>query len=215
MKKLFFVLLVLTTVFSGCKKDEPEAVLDREKFIGSYTGTKTLTVNYNGQNYNPTVTSVTEMAKVFGKEVARFMENDGTQKFIDACLNTRNSSFLIVESRDDLVTSKQKSGTWMHRILALKFAAWLNPDFEVWIYYTVDKMIYEFAQELENSIGESILLQRQQDEIKNKLAKESSEFMEYLTIEQKIINSRTRRRLATKNKFKEVEDLFSQKNKED
>ncbi len=158
--------------------------------------------------------NATEMAKTFGKEVARFMENDSTQKFIDACLNTRNSSYLGLENREDLFTSRQKSGTWMHRILALKFAAWLSPDFEVWVYMTIDKLLYEFAQEIEDSISESIKLQREQDAIKNKLAKSNPEFLEYLTLGQQINNSRTRRRLATKNKFKEVEDLFSNVNEE-
>jgi hypothetical protein len=35
--------------------------------------------------------------------------------------------FLQLKSIDDLIVSRQKSGTWMHRVLAIKFAAWLNP----------------------------------------------------------------------------------------
>ena len=30
--------------------------------------------------------NATQMAKIFGKEVARFMENDSTKNFISACL---------------------------------------------------------------------------------------------------------------------------------
>lgn len=156
--------------------------------------------------------NATEMANAFGKKVTHFLENESTENFILACLNSRNSDFLGVKNREDLVSGKQKSGTWMHRILALKFAAWLNPDFEVWVYLTIDKLLYEFAQEIEDSINESIRLQREQDSLKNKLAKSSPEFLEYITLDQQINNSRTRRRLATKNKFREVEDLFSQSN---
>lgn len=158
--------------------------------------------------------NATEMAKVFGKDVFQFTRIDGTKEFLKSCLKPQFCGLLGLENESDLIISTQKSGTWMHRVLALKFAAWLNPDFEVWVYLTIDKLLYEFAQEIEESISESILLQRQQDDLKNKLAKESPEFMQYLTIEQKIINSRTRRRLATKNKFREVEDLFSQKKEE-
>jgi hypothetical protein len=32
----------------------------------------------------------------------------------------------------------------MHRILALKFAAWLDPDFEVWVFITIDKILNEY-----------------------------------------------------------------------
>jgi hypothetical protein len=86
--------------------------------------------------------NATQMAKIFGKEVKHFNENDKTEKFINACLISRNSDLLNVKKREDLIYSKQKSGTWMHRILALKFAAWLDPDFEVWIYSTIDKIIF-------------------------------------------------------------------------
>ena len=30
----------------------------------------------------------------------------------------------------------------MHRILALKFAAWLDPDFELWVYNTIDNILF-------------------------------------------------------------------------
>ena len=68
--------------------------------------------------------NATQMAKVFGKLVGHFLENESTKKFINSCLNNRNSDYLGVKTREDLVDSKQNSGTWMHRILALKFAAW-------------------------------------------------------------------------------------------
>ena len=69
---------------------------------------------------NKMMVNATEMAKVYGKEVARFMENESTKKFISSCLKTRNSAFLNVKSEDDLYQSRQKSGTWMHRVLVLK-----------------------------------------------------------------------------------------------
>ncbi|SFG87420.1 KilA-N domain-containing protein [Pontibacter chinhatensis] len=33
------------------------------------------------------------------------------------------------------------SETWMHKILALKYAAWLNPSFELWVYKQVEKLL--------------------------------------------------------------------------
>ncbi len=157
--------------------------------------------------------NATEMAKAFGKEVARFMENDSTKNFIDACLKTRNSSFLGVESRDDLVTSKQRSGTWMHRILALKFAAWLSADFEVWVYLTIDQLLFGFATEIEDSISESVKLEKRKNALMNKLAKESAEFNEILEINQELERSKNRRRMATISKFKEkTRTLFSNDN---
>lgn len=50
--------------------------------------------------------------------------------------------YLNIEKEEDLIVSNQKSGTFMHRILALKFAAWLNPRFELWVYATIDKLMF-------------------------------------------------------------------------
>lgn len=157
--------------------------------------------------------NATEMAKVFGKDLYQFTKSDHAKAFMESCLKPAFAGLLGVENESDLIISTQKSGTWMHRVLALKFAAWLNSDFEVWVYLTIDRLLYEFANEIDDSINESILLQKQQDAIRNKLAKENPDFMEYLSIEQKIINSKNRRRNATINRFRERSaDLFSNMN---
>ena len=85
-------------------------------------------VEFELNNKNVMV-NATQMAKVFGKEVKHFNENGSTKNFIDACLKSRNSDLLGIKNEEDLIISRQKSGTWMHRVLAIKFAAWLNPDF--------------------------------------------------------------------------------------
>lgn len=122
---------------------------------------------YNGKvvgfeiNEKNVMVNATQMAKVFNAEVARFMENKGTQNFIEACLKTQNSSFLKVNSKEDLVVSKQKSGTFMHRILALKFAAWLNPDFEIWVYSTIDNLLFGSYLDDEKNLKEIARIQTQ------------------------------------------------------
>jgi len=105
-------------------------------------------LNYNGsviefevQNENVQV-NATEMAKIFGTQVNEFLSNNNTKLFINECLKNGNSRFLGIENEEDLIVSKQKSGTWMHRVLALKFAAWLNPAFELWIYRTIENLIF-------------------------------------------------------------------------
>ena len=98
---------------------------------------KTEVCNFNGNaitfvtNNESMMLNATEMAKIYGKQVNEFMSNDGTKAFIKSCLKNGKSRFFNVEKEDDLVISRQKTGTWMHRVLALKFAAWLNPEFEV------------------------------------------------------------------------------------
>jgi hypothetical protein len=120
-------------------------------FDYTFNGTD-ITFERKGRNV---MVNATAMAKIFGKEVKHFNENESTKRFIQSCLKSRNSDFLNVESIEDLIVSRQKSGTWMHRVLALKFAAWLNPDFELWVYSTIDHILFGYYNELEDSLVKS------------------------------------------------------------
>jgi hypothetical protein len=53
------------------------------------------------------------------------MSNETTKKFIESCFKKREFPFFNIEKEEDLYVSRQKYGTFMHRIFALKFAAWL------------------------------------------------------------------------------------------
>ncbi len=51
-----------------------------------------------------------------------------------------SDSFFMTE--EDILQTKGHQGTWMHRLLALRFAAWLDPEFEVWIYVVIDNILF-------------------------------------------------------------------------
>lgn len=157
---------------------------------------------------NGMMINATEMAKVFGKEVARFMENDSTKNFITACLKTRNSSFLGIEKEEDLYVSRQKSGTFMHRVLALKFAAWLNPDFEVWIYSTIEKLLFGKHVEREHSFERTLTLQKEMNMLKDKPNKTGEDFERYLELNGLIQREKFVRSALTKESINEMQDLF-------
>ena len=72
--------------------------------------------------------NATEMAKPFGKRPQNFLQNEQTKEFISV-LEKRycNSSNEIIK----VLQGGQTQGTWMHQKLALKFAGWLNPEFEL------------------------------------------------------------------------------------
>lgn len=106
-------------------------------------------------NEKNVMVNATEMAKLFDKQVESFMRNENTQNFISECLKNENSRFLGVEKEEDLFISKQKSGTYFHRILALKFAAWLSPKFELWVFKTIDEIIFGKAKLVGTKISEA------------------------------------------------------------
>lgn len=130
--------------------------------------------------------NATEMAKIYNKNVKDFLRNEQTKSFISSCLKRENSPFIKVENKDDLVISKQKSGTWMHRILALKFAGWLDSDFEFWVYSTIDKILFDYYQRLEDSLKGSAKRKHEIDKIRQKLRQDDLYMkLEQLELEEK------------------------------
>jgi hypothetical protein len=126
--------------------------------------------------------NATQMAKIFMKDVPDFLILKQTKEFILECLNNQNSGYLLVENEDDLVTSVQKSGTWMHRILALKFAAWLNPAFELWVYCVIDDILFGHYRELEAMLRKSADTRNKIDELREQL-REDPRFTELENLE--------------------------------
>lgn len=85
------------------------------------------------------------------KEVTKFFENDNTKEFISALiseekLDTQNSAYVKSKARLD-----RGGGTWMHPILFIKFAMWLNPRFEV----QVIKFVYDQMIRYRNDAGDA------------------------------------------------------------
>jgi len=125
-------------------------------------------------NEKNVMVNATEMAKLFDKQVESFTRNQGTQNFIKECLKNENSRFLGIEKEEDLYVSKQNSGTYFHRILALKFAGWLDPGFELWVYRKIEEILFGKAKEAGNKISESEL--KKQEIIRlTKLVRESGD----------------------------------------
>jgi len=112
-------------------------------------------VDFEFGNSSSLMVNATQMAKIFDKRVENFTRIDTTQEFISECLKNANKRFISVETEEDLIVSRQKSGTWMHRILALKFAAWLSPKFELWVYSTIDYILFNHYRMLEESLKKS------------------------------------------------------------
>ena len=82
------------------------------------------------------------------KDIDDFFANKGTSLFIEALLveETLNGE------REAFLKSRGKNGgTWMHPILFVKFAMWLNPRFEV----QVIKFVYDHMIEYRNEAGDA------------------------------------------------------------
>lgn len=83
--------------------------------------------------------NATEMAKAFkGKRIGDFLRLRQTKDFVkalnqkgdDSHIGNKYKALRVVKGGND----RSLQGTWMSDRLALKFAAWLNIEFEIWIY---------------------------------------------------------------------------------
>lgn len=78
--------------------------------------------------------NATEMAKLFGKETRVFLKTDHAKAFIEVAKRAPNGA-QIIEDRG-------RNGIFFNKRLALKFAAWLSPEFEYWVYSTIDEIVF-------------------------------------------------------------------------
>lgn len=83
------------------------------------------------------------------KELKKFFDNQNTKEFISALieeekLNGEKSAYLTSRG-------KYNGGTWMHPILFVKFAMWLNSRFEV----QVIKFVYDQMIAYRNEAGDA------------------------------------------------------------
>ena len=152
--------------------------------------------------------NATEMAKIFDKQVIAFLRNDDTKKFISEALKSENSHFLGVKSEEDLVMSKQKSGTWMHRVLALKFAAWLSPEFELWVYSTIESLLFGSYVKRAESHERTAQLQKEMEYLTFKPDKEGGDLDRYIQIQQDLKRERAIRRSLTIDDLNGMKCLF-------
>ena len=157
---------------------------------------------------NGMMVNATEMAKCFGKLVKDFLSNDKTKEFITACLKPENAQRLGINAETDIVVSRQNTGTYMNRMLALKFAAWLSPDFEVWVFSTIEQILFGKHVERDNSFEMTLRLMNEKEEIEAKEPKTVKDFERYLMIEKLLKQEKTKRAMLTREVVTGMKDMF-------
>lgn len=154
--------------------------------------------------------NATEMASIFNKRVENFTRLEDSKRFIESCLKPSFAEKLGITSIEDLIFSSQKTGTWMHRVLALKFAGWLNSDIDVWIHIVMDELLNHFGKVQMESIRETVKLQNEKKQLELKENKTGDDFNRYLILVNLLKEQRKVRTTTTKELFVETTNLFTQ-----
>lgn len=126
--------------------------------------------------------NATEMAKAFGKETRVFLRTDHVKNFI----NVLEKEFIQAPNSARIIENRGRNGIYFHRLLALKFASWLSPEFEVWVYKTIDNILFGPYIEWRNAEVEKITAQQQLEEKRLQLLERYPEFEEFCELEARL-----------------------------
>lgn len=106
--------------------------------------------DYEGQNISfefsdgNRMINATEMARPFDKLPGSFLRLKSTKDYI-LLLESRYADVHNGNTREVLRVvqggTPELQGTWMDEKLALKFAAWLSPEFELWVFDRIEELL--------------------------------------------------------------------------
>ena len=101
-------------------------------------------------NDKDVMVNATEMAKAFGKRVDNYLRLDTTKALIEALKNdienteseTEKSDFAPSHVSEQKVIYSTNKATYFNRILALDFATWLDLKFRIWVFKTIEDILF-------------------------------------------------------------------------
>ncbi|MGV2830549.1 KilA-N domain-containing protein [Myxosarcina sp. GI1(2024)] len=80
--------------------------------------------------------NATKLCKAFGKEWRDFKKLNQTKNFLKALqgkLSSLNCTSKSQFTKNKLIQSRGRAGTYVHPLIAIKLAEWLSPEFEVFV----------------------------------------------------------------------------------
>jgi hypothetical protein len=82
--------------------------------------------------------NATDMIRAFPvKRMNNFLRQKQTKEFIEALESDALKSATVIKQ------GGSEQGTWMHKLLAYKFAGWLDPKFELFVYKVFDAAVQD------------------------------------------------------------------------
>jgi hypothetical protein len=106
--------------------------------------------------------NATQIAKHFGKQASKWIENKETLAYINALYQKQNfaNGELVVSRKGG--NDKSLTGTWIHKKLIIAFARWLSPDFAVWCDEVIEEILQtgSYSLQKEETQNEKVSLQK-------------------------------------------------------
>jgi hypothetical protein len=154
--------------------------------------------------------NASEMASIFETKTESFLNLKETEEYIHTLLKYLNlESETPKYKREDIIFTSDNS-TFMHRKLALKFASWLNMEFQIWLFETVDNILFANYKKHWDAHVVQKSSQAKMIELKKKLLLNPTpaDALAYFKAEQEVVNARMAKLRAIKDQYSM--DLFGE-----
>jgi hypothetical protein len=163
-----------------------------------------ITIEFEIMEDGSIMANATQMAKAVNKRLDVFLKTDHVKAFIEELKLTPNGGSFEALEEDKIVKKRSGSRTYFNKLLAYKFASWVSPKFEVWVYKTVDLLINYWANLQNQALLEQIQAEKELEDWRNKLLVENPEFNQYLKAEKTIKKAKSKRRDAVMKQANEL-----------
>lgn len=144
--------------------------------------------------------NATQMAKMFDRRTKDFLKTEHAKSFIEVAKRAPNGA--------QIINDRGRNGIYFNKRLALKFAAWLSPEFEYWVYSTIDEIVFgHYKKHWEAHAAQEAAKMKMEKLKKEILLNPTAESVaEYFTQEEQYKSAQKTKTAAIKNQLR----LFNQ-----
>lgn len=88
------------------------------------------------------IVNASEMASAFNKNPKDFLKLKETEKYVNTLLTHLNFEKDIPSHKYEDIVFIKNDLVFMHRKLAIKYASWIDMNFGIWLFETVDDILF-------------------------------------------------------------------------
>jgi len=115
--------------------------------------------------------------------------------------------------RGRIIDNRGRNGIYFHRLLALEFATWLDVDFKIWLFATVEKLMFnEYSNRMTNVILETDKTLESIEWLKYKINNNDyshNDVLEYLNLQNRLKALKSERLKIAQNHKKAIQYTFN------
>jgi len=156
------------------------------------------------------IVNATEMASIFETNPESFSKLKETESYIAVLLDHLNSQFENPKYKKEDIIFKNEKSIYMHRKLALRFASWIDMELGIWLFETVDNILFGNYKKHWEAYAIQKSSQEKMIELKKKLLLNPtpSDALAYFKAEQEVVNAKMAKIRAIKDQYSM--DLFGE-----